>query len=93
MVGTAEIMAQLRQLDRGSCLDSQMVHQQGHERASWCEQNTHSTSMYRYEHTEQSDHISSREHVWLKSWNAQDRTSLCPKTFVIHVSCLIPCRT
>ena len=49
-----------------------------------CEQNTHSNSMYRCAqcvttHTEQIDHISSREHAWLKSWKAQDCTSLCPK--------------
>ena len=30
--------------------------------------------------------------TWLKSWKAQDCTSLCPKTIVIHVSYLIPCR-
>ena len=28
-------------------------------------------------HTEQIDHISSREHAWLKSWKAQDFTSSC----------------
>ena len=44
-------------------------------------------------HTEQIDHISSREHAWPKSWKAQDLTSLCPETSVIYVSCLTPCRT
>ena len=55
-----------------------------------CEQYTHKYSTYR---VAQHDHISSREHAWLKSWKAQDCTSLCPETIVIHVSCLIPCRT
>ena len=55
-----------------------------------CEQYTHKNSTYRYV---QHDHISSREHAWLKSCKAQDRTSLCRKTIVIHVSCLIRCRT
>ena len=55
-----------------------------------CEQYTHKYSTYR---VAQHDHISSREHAWLKSWQAQDCTSLCPKTFVVHVSCPIPCRT
>ena len=55
------------------------------------EQYTHKYSTYR---VAQHDHISSREHAWLKSWKAQDCTSLCHiKTIVIHVSCLIPCRT
>ena len=57
-----------------------------------CEQNTHSNSMYRCAqcvttHTEQNAHISSREHV------AQDCTSLCPQIVIIHLSCLVPCRT
>ena len=30
--------------------------------------------------------FSSREHAWLKSWTAQDCTSLCPETIVIHES-------
>ena len=34
-------------------------------------------------HTEQNDHMSSREHAWLKI------AHLC----VIHVSCPVPCRT
>ena len=55
-----------------------------------CEQYTHKYSTYR---VAQHDHISSREHAWLKSWKAQDCTYLCHKTIVIHVSCLIPCRT
>ena len=54
-----------------------------------CEQYPHKYSTNR---VAQHDHISSREHAWLNSWKAQDRTSLCPKTIVIHVSCLIPCR-
>ena len=50
----------------------------------FCQQNTHSNSMNRCAQcattrTEQIDHISSREHAWLKSWKAQDCTSLCPK--------------
>ena len=43
---------------------------------SLCEQYTHKYSTYR---VAQRDHISSREHAWLKSWKAQDCTSLCPK--------------
>ena len=38
------------------------------------EQYTHKYSTYR---VAQIDHISSREHAWLKSWKAQDCTSLC----------------
>ena len=34
----------------------------------------HQYSTYR---VAQHDHISSREHAWLKSWKAQDRTSSC----------------
>ena len=42
-----------------------------HLLSSYCEQNTHSNRMYRCAqcvttHTEQDDHISSREHAWLK---------------------------
>ena len=55
-----------------------------------CEQYTHKYSTYR---VAQHDHISSREHAWLKSCKAQDCTCLCPKTIVIHVSRLVPCRT
>ena len=44
------------------------------------EQHTHKCSTYR---VAQHDHISSREHSWLKSWKAQDCTSLCPKTLVM----------
>ena len=53
-----------------------------------CKQNTHSNSMCRCAqcvtpHTEQNDHISSREHAWLKI------AHLCvSKIVVIHVSCL-----
>ena len=47
-----------------------------------CEQYTHKNSTYRFV---QHDHMSSREHAWLKSCKAQDRTSLCRKTIVIHV--------
>ena len=54
------------------------------------EQYTHKYSTYR---VAQHDHIASREHAWLKSWKAQDCTSLCPKTIVIHLSCLLLCRT
>ena len=39
-----------------------------------CEQHTHKYSTCR---VAQHDHISSREHAWLKSWKAQDCTSLC----------------
>ena len=41
----------------------------------YCEQNTHKYSTYR---VAQHDHISSREHAWPKSCQAQDCTSLCP---------------
>ena len=51
-----------------------------------CEQYTHKYSTYK---VAQHDHISPREHAWVKSWKAQDCTSLCPKISVIHVSCLI----
>ena len=40
-----------------------------------CEQYTHKYSTYR---VAQHDHISSREHAWVKSLKAQDYTSLCP---------------
>ena len=40
-----------------------------------CEQYTHKYSTHR---VAQHDHISSREHAWLKSCKAQDCTSLCP---------------
>ena len=40
-----------------------------------CEQYTHKYSTYR---VAQHDHVSSREHAWLKSWKAQDCASLCP---------------
>ena len=40
-----------------------------------CEQYTHKYSTYR---VAQHDHISSREHAWLKSWKADDCASLCP---------------
>ena len=40
-----------------------------------CEQYTHKYSMYR---VAQHDHISSREHAWLKSCKAQECTSLYP---------------
>ena len=57
---------------------------------SWnCEQYTHKYSTYR---VAQHDHTSSREHAWLKSWKAQDCTSLCPKTIVIHVLLLLSFR-
>ena len=39
-----------------------------------CEQYTHKYSTYR---VALHDHISSREHAWLKSWEAQDCTSSC----------------
>ena len=63
-----------------------------------CEQYTHKNSMCRCAqcvttHTGQVDHISTREHAWLEGWKAEDCTSLCPKTLVIHVSCLFLCRT
>ena len=41
-----------------------------------CEQYTHKYSTYR---VAQQDHVSSREHAWLKSCKAQDCTSVCPK--------------
>ena len=58
-------------------------------RRGCCKQNT---PMYRWaqcvtKHTEQNDHISSREHAWLKI------AHLCLKKVVIHVSCLVPFRT
>ena len=40
-----------------------------------CEHYTHKYSAYR---VAQHDHISSREHAWLKSRKAQGCTSLCP---------------
>ena len=46
------------------------------------EQCTHKYSTYR---VAQHDHISSREYARLKSWKAQECTSLCPKAIVIHV--------
>ena len=55
-----------------------------------CEQYTHKYSTWR---VAQHDHISSRKHAWLKSCKAQDCTSMRRKTSVIHVSCIIPCRT
>ena len=55
-----------------------------------CEQYTHKYSTYR---VAQHDHISSREHAWVKSWKAQDCTSLCPKAVVIHVPCPVLWRT
>ena len=63
-----------------------------------CEQNTHLNSMYRCAqclttYTEQNDHISSREHAWLNSAQAQGCTHWCLKTIVIHVLCLVPYRT
>ena len=62
-----------------------------------CVQNTDSNRMYKYArvttHTEQIDHTSSHEHAWLKSWKAQGCTVSCSKKIVIHVSCVITCRT
>ena len=63
-----------------------------------CEQNTHPNSTHRRAQrvttcTEKNDHISSREHAWLKSAQAQGCTHRCLKKNVIHVSYLIPCRT
>ena len=57
----------------------------------FCEQCTHKYSTYK---VAQYDHISSREHAWLKSWKAQDCARPCvPQTIVIQLSCLILCRT
>ena len=36
----------------------------------------------------QHEHISSREHAWLKSWKAQDCTSLCPKKHLSSTCCV-----
>ena len=49
---------------------------QNQESYSDLEQYTNKYSTYR---VAQHDHISSREHAWVKSWKAQDCTSLCPK--------------
>ena len=57
-----------------------------------CKQNAHSNSMCRCAqcvttHTEQHDHVSSREHAWLKI------AHLCVPKQLSSMSCFIPCRT
>ena len=54
-----------------------------------CEQYTHKYSTHR---VAQHDHISSREHAWLKSCKSSGLHIFVSKPIFIHVSCLVLCR-
>ena len=78
-----------------TCISSRLWTYRMLQHAKSVKRTPHSNTMYSFAqcvttHTEKFDHISSRELAWLKIWKIKGCTSLCPKTIVIHVLCLIP---